>query len=138
MNKQKLIDTLVQSEKQNGLLAVLQKYFCSDIRVSIGYTSKACLTAIDELSFSVRSQNALKRASLFTIGDVIDAIENGEIEKIRNLGSKSICEIKSRVLLFGFNNLSEREKSEFFSSLIELNPEKTERLCEVGIGSDLS
>ena len=56
MNKQKLIDTLVQSEKQNGLLAVLKEYFCPNIRVSIGYTSKACTTAIDELSFSVRSR----------------------------------------------------------------------------------
>ena len=129
MNKQKLIDTLVQSKKQNGLLAVLKEYFCPNIRVSIGYTSKACTTAIDELSFSVRSQNALKRASLFTIGDVIDALQNGEIEKIRNLGSKSVCEIKSRVLLFGFDNLSEFEKSKFFSSLIELNPEKTDKLC---------
>ena len=131
MNKQKLIDTLVQSEKQNGLLAVLKEYFCPNIRVSIGYTSKACTTAIDELSFSVRSQNALKRASLFTIGDVIDALQNGEIEKIRNLGSKSVCEIKSRVLLFGFDNLSEFEKSKFFSSLIELNPEKSDKLCNI-------
>ena len=131
MNKQKLIDTLVQYEKQNGLLAVLKEYFCPNIRVSIGYTSKACTTAIDELSFSVRSQNALKRASLFTIGDVIDALQNGEIEKIRNLGSKSVCEIKSRVLLFGFDNLSEFEKSKFFSSLIELNPEKSDKLCNI-------
>ena len=131
MNKQKLIDTLVQSEKQNGLLAVLKEYFCPNIRVSIGYTSKACTTAIDELSFSVRSRNALKRASLFTIGDVIDTLQNGEIEKIRNLGSKSVCEIKSRVLLFGFDNLSEFEKSKFFSSLIELNPEKDDKLCNM-------
>ena len=131
MNKQKLIDTLVQSEKQNGLLAVPKEYFCPNIRVSIGYTSKACTTAIDELSFSVRSQNALKRASLFTIGDVIDALQNGEIEKIRNLGSKSVCEIKSRVLLFGVDNLSEFEKSKFFSSLIEINPEKADKLCNM-------
>ena len=131
MNKQKLIDTLIKSEKQNGLLAVLKEYFCPNIRVSIGYTSKACTTAIDELSFSVRSQNALKRASLFTIGDVIYALQNGEIEKIRNLGSKSVCEIKSRVLLFGFDNLSEFEKSKFFSSLIELNPEKSDKLCNI-------
>ena len=91
--------------------------------------TNAILQAVIELCFSVRSQNALKRASIFTVGEVINALNQEQIEKIRNLGRKSICEIKTRILQFGFDQLSDGEKVQFFSTLIDLNPEKTAEIC---------
>lgn len=129
MNKQELLAALKLSEQQRGLINTLHLYYGANIKVSLGYSRSACMTSVDELFFSVRSQNALKRASIFTVGDVIDALNDGQIEKIRNLGRKSVSEIKTRMLLFGFEELSEREQGRFFCSLMELNPEKTAALC---------
>lgn len=57
---------------------------------------------ITEWDLSVRSFNCLRRAQLETKDKVIEAIKNGDIFKIRNLGVRSIAEIKDRVrTLFG-------------------------------------
>ena len=100
MNKKELLTTLVLSEQRIGLVQTLHCFYGANIKVSIGYTNSACNTGIDELCFSVRSQNALKRASIFTVGEVINVLNQEQIEKIRNLGRKSISEIKTRILQF--------------------------------------
>ena len=107
----------------------LHCFYGANIKVSIGYTTSARNASVDEMCFSVRSQNALKRASIFTVGEVINALNQEQIEKIRNLGRKSNSEIKTRILQFGFDQPSDGEKAQFFSTLIDLNPEKTAEIC---------
>lgn len=53
--------------------------------------------SIENLDLSVRSYNALMRANLTTIGKVKDAIDDGKLFRVRNLGRKSYNEIQSRV-----------------------------------------
>lgn len=53
--------------------------------------------AFMELDLSVRSYNALVRADVKTVKDLVHRIESGQIKKIRNLGDKSIYEIRQRV-----------------------------------------
>ena len=55
----------------------------------------------------MRASNALKRSGLMTIGSVIDAIMNDELLRIRNLGRKSYNEIKTKILLYGYERLNE-------------------------------
>lgn len=62
------------------------------------------------------------QAGLFSIGDVVDAISRNELLKLRNLGKKSHREIKTSILQFCFESLSERNRITFFEHLIELNP----------------
>ncbi len=121
MSKEEMLKALIQSEHEIGLVHTLNKYYGSDIKVAVGFTSAACARSIDEINFSVRSHNALKRAGLFTVGDVIDALSEGELMKIRNLGRKSLAEIKTRILVCGFDQLSETEQKDFFQRLIEDN-----------------
>lgn len=52
---------------------------------------------IEELDMSVRLFNALKRAGIFTVGDLLK-IKEEEIIKIRNLGRKSLKELKDCLL----------------------------------------
>jgi len=129
MTEQLLLNTLAQTAEAIGLPATLQHYYGGNIRLTLPFTKSVCATSIDELMFSVRSQNALKRAGLFTVGDVVQALEANELDKIRNLGRKSICEIKTRVTTFGFEALSGDGKRAFFRSLMAENPEKTQALC---------
>ena len=53
-------------------------------------------TSIDDLDFSVRAYNCLKRANINTLGDLVDKSEL-EMMKIRNLGKKSFKEVMDNI-----------------------------------------
>ncbi|MDD6879685.1 MAG: DNA-directed RNA polymerase subunit alpha [bacterium] len=57
---------------------------------------KALETSIEDLDFSVRAYNCLKRAGIHTLQDLVNKSEN-EMMKIRNLGKKSLKEVLDRV-----------------------------------------
>ena len=121
MNSIKIAEKLYESAKENGLVETLFAVYGNNIKVNIGYSKRACETSIDEIDFSVRSGNALKRTDLMTVGDVIDAIADEQLLRVRNLGKKSYCEIKTRIMKFGYDQLSENEKKAFFVDVVEKN-----------------
>ena len=53
-------------------------------------------TSIDDLDFSVRAYNCLKRANINTLGDLTEKTEL-EMMKIRNLGKKSLKEVIDKI-----------------------------------------
>ena len=53
-------------------------------------------TPIDDLDFSVRAYNCLKRAGINTLGDLTEKTEI-EMKKIRNLGKKSLKEVIEKI-----------------------------------------
>ena len=55
---------------------------------------------IEELDFSVRTYNCLKKASVLTIGDLIKFPES-ELMQIRNFGKKSLTEVKEKLATLG-------------------------------------
>ena len=57
---------------------------------------KALETAIEDLDFSVRAYNCLKRAGIHTIQDLVNKSE-AEVMKIRNLGKKSLKEVLDKI-----------------------------------------
>ena len=59
-------------------------------------------TSIDDLDFSVRAYNCLKRANILTLKDIVDKSEN-EMMKIRNLGKKSLKEVMDKVKDMGLS-----------------------------------
>ncbi|MDF9867537.1 DNA-directed RNA polymerase subunit alpha [Bacilli bacterium PM5-3] len=61
---------------------------------------------IEDLDLSVRSYNCLKRANIQTVQELISRTED-DMNKIRNLGKKSLKEIKEKVIELG---LSYREE----------------------------
>ena len=68
--------------------------------------TKALEMSIDELEFSVRAYNCLKRANINTLQDLTEKSEN-EMMKIRNLGKKSLKEVIDKVKEMGFSFRSE-------------------------------
>ena len=64
--------------------------------------TKALELSIDELEFSVRAYNCLKRANINTLQDLTQKSEN-EMMKIRNLGKKSLKEVIDKVKEMGLN-----------------------------------
>ena len=62
--------------------------------------TKTLETPIEEVEFSVRSYNCLKRAGIHTVQDLVDKRET-EVTKIRNLGKKSLKEVLDKVADLG-------------------------------------
>ncbi len=57
---------------------------------------------IDELDLSVRSNNCLRRHGILVVGDLVKMNEE-DLMKVRNLGKKSLDEIKKKLADFGYS-----------------------------------
>jgi len=57
---------------------------------------------IEELDFSVRTYNCLKKANILTIGDLIQ-ISESDLMQIRNFGKKSLTEVKEKLASLGLS-----------------------------------
>ena len=121
MKKDEIVEVLMQSVEDNGFLETIHAVFGGRVRVSVAYSKKSSDTEIDVMDFSVRANNALKREGLFTLGEIVDLIMGEGLMRIRNLGKKTENEIKTRLLVFGYAQLSDAEKRRFFYDLLEKN-----------------
>jgi DNA-directed RNA polymerase subunit alpha len=59
-------------------------------------TSKVLEMTIEDLDLSVRSFNCLKRANINTVADLAEKTED-DMMKVRNLGRKSLEEVKKKL-----------------------------------------
>jgi len=59
---------------------------------------------IEELDFSVRTYNCLKKANVLTIGDLLQ-ISESELMQIRNFGKKSLTEVREKLASLGLSIL---------------------------------
>ncbi|MDD5823737.1 MAG: DNA-directed RNA polymerase subunit alpha [Firmicutes bacterium] len=64
--------------------------------------AKALVMAIEELELSVRSFNCLKRAGINTVEELTQRTED-EMMKVRNLGLKSLVEVKNKLAELGLS-----------------------------------
>jgi DNA-directed RNA polymerase alpha subunit len=79
-------------------------------------------TSIEELSLTVRSRNGLMRAGTETIGKVAELIMRDDgLNKVRNLGRKSIAEIKTALLEEGYKQLDYKARLVFWQDFIDRN-----------------
>lgn len=117
----KYVFTLFESAEQFGIVFTLSP-FGNDLKISIPLTKTFCDKGIDELDLSVRSLNGLKRNGAMTIRELTDVImsDNG-LAKVRNLGKKSISEIKTKLLNLAYKDLNDKERLKFWHKFLELN-----------------
>ena len=121
MEKEKIVEELLQATEQHGLIVTLHAVFGKNIKIRVPFSKKSCDMSIDDICFSPRANNSLKRSGIFTVGEIINLIEDDELIRIRNLGKKTQNEIKTRILAFGYDNLNLTEKKRFFYDLLESN-----------------
>ena len=117
------VSSLVESAEKIGLVSTLAA-FGNGIKVNIPLSQKLCDRSIDDMDLSVRASNGLKRSGAMTIRELTDTImsEKG-LETVRNLGKKSISEIKTKLLYLAYIDLNDNEKIAFWKKFIELNSE---------------
>jgi DNA-directed RNA polymerase subunit alpha len=73
-----------------------------DRPLSASSEAKAPDARIEELDFSVRTYNCLKKANLQTIADLVQTTEE-DLMNIRNFGRKSLLEVRDKLAGFGLH-----------------------------------
>ena len=121
MNKADVVNTLIQSTESIGLIHTIYSIFGKSVKVSIPFGEKTLDSSVDEIDFSVRSSNCLKRTGMMQIRDVVEAIEDERLLRVRNLGKTSYSEIQTKLLVLGYSKLSSIEKKQFFFDLLDRN-----------------
>jgi hypothetical protein len=106
-----------QADK-NGVLATLRQLGIHEALVP--YSNRLADLSIDEMNLTVRSSNGLKRANIHTFGTLkeILALENGLLN-IRNIGQKSIKEIKQLFFEECYIRLLPYERAQYWQELLE-------------------
>ena len=121
MNKADVVNTLIQSTESIGLIHTIYSIFGKSVKVRIPFGEKTLDSSVDEMDFSVRSSNCLKRTGMMQVRDIVEAIEDERLLKVRNLGKTSYSEIQTKLLALGYSKLSAIEKKQFFYDLLERN-----------------
>ena len=62
--------------------------------------SRSWFRSIDDLDLSVRSNNCLRRAGINTVDELVQKTEE-DMMKVRNLGRKSLDEVKKKLADLG-------------------------------------
>ena len=125
MNENAIVEELYNAIDTHGLMNTICAVFGKGCQIELGYTQKLCDTEVKDLDgLSVRSYNALMRAGCKTVGEAITAINESALLKVRNLGVKSVAEIRRLILEYGYSQLSDRRKKEFIHNLVGLNCKK--------------
>jgi DNA-directed RNA polymerase subunit alpha len=66
---------------------------------------------IEELDFSVRTYNCLKKENILTIADLVKKTE-ADLTAIRNFGAKSLNEVKEKLKQFGLSLADDKPSGE--------------------------
>lgn len=91
-----LIEHLKQMEEINTSVDSLKVFDSPKVESK----EKVADTPIEDLDLSVRSYNCLKRASISTVNELCSKTEE-EMIKVRNLGKKSLKEVKEKLASIG-------------------------------------
>ena len=110
--------TLREQADRNGVLPTLHRLGFHEVVVP--YSNRLSELSIDEMSLTVRSSNGLKIAGIHTFGKLKERleIENGLIN-IRNIGQKSLKEIKQLFFDECYARLLPYEKAVYWQEVIE-------------------
>jgi DNA-directed RNA polymerase alpha subunit len=101
-----------------GILSTLRQLGVHEALVP--YSSRLAELSIDEMSLTVRSSNGLKRANIHTYGRLRERMEteNGLIN-IRNIGQKSLKEIKQLFFEECYTRLLPYEKAQYWQEILD-------------------
>ena len=101
-----------------GVLAVRHQLGIHEAIVP--YSSNFTDLSIDEMNLTVRSSNGLKRANVHTFGRLKEllGVENG-LANIRNIGQKSIKEIKQQFFEECYARLLPYEKAQYWQLVLD-------------------
>ena len=101
-----------------GILEMLRKLGIHEAIVP--YSSRLAGLSIDEMNLTVRSSNGLKRANIHTFSQLYDRMETeNNLTNIRNIGQKSLKEIKQLFFSECYARLLPYEKARYWQEILD-------------------
>lgn len=82
---------------------------------------------IEELDFSVRTYNCIKRAGIDCVSDILDR-DVDDIKKLRNLGSRSFDEVITKLGTFGIEIVEDKDGTRKFKSIKDISENSNNNL----------
>lgn len=112
--------SLREQADKSGILHTLHQLGVHD--ALLPYSIRLANLSIDEMNLTVRSSNGLKHANIHTFASLKEvlAIENGLLN-IRNIGQKSIREIKQLLFEECYARLLPYEKAQYWQEVIDFH-----------------
>ena len=109
---------LWEQAAKNGILETLQSLGVE--RAIVPYHKRVSEISIEEMNLSVRSNNGLKRVGIETFGQLQAWLVAGNtIRSIRNLGEKSVKEIKKNFFELCYAQLSGNEQMRYWQKVMD-------------------
>ena len=116
-----VMDIIVSKMAEGVKLSKALEYVYSKRNVHIPYKEDYFDVLIVDLGLSRRSSNALMRAKMRRLGDVVKFCNVKKITDITNLGVASGIEIFETILDYCWNKMSQKEKVSFLIDTVERN-----------------
>lgn len=116
-----VMDIIVSKMAEGAKLSKALKLVYNKRNVVIPYDENNFDVSIMELKMSNRTTNALMRARLRTIGEVVEFCNDYKITRVTNLGKQSGVEVMEAILNYCWNHMSEDERAAFLIDTVERN-----------------
>ena len=101
-----------------GILETLRKIGIHEAIVP--YSTRLADLSIDEMNLTVRSSNGLKRANIHTFSQLYDRMQTeNSLINIRNIGQKSLKEIKQLFFEECYTRLLPYEKAHYWQEILD-------------------
>lgn len=127
MTMEELAALLAEDTEQHSLAEVLHVNYSTNIRMNIGFPERLRSREIDVLALGARGYNALRHAGIATVDELIDTINDGRLLRLRNLGVKSVREIQTKLVQYGYDHLSPEKRRAFWLDVIRSNTNPQDR-----------
>ena len=109
---------LREQADRSGVLEALREFGFHETIVP--YTTRLDVLSIDEMNLTVRSSNGLKRANIHTFGQLYARLQTEDgLSKIRNIGQKSINEIRCLFFAECYSRLLPYEKARYWQDVLD-------------------
>ena len=118
-----VMDIIVSKMAEGEKLSKALKLVYNKRNVCVPYNEDGFDTPLMDLGMTSRSTNALLRARLRTLGDVIEFCKGQRITEITNLGRSSGIEVFETILDYCWERMTEKEKELFLIDTVERNGE---------------
>lgn len=117
------MDVIVDFMTNGAKLSEALKHVYSKRNVAVPFNDEMLDVDIKSLKMTARTTNALLRARLKTIKDVVEYCQCDKITNISNLGNNSGKEVFERILDYCWDHMSKNEKTKFLIDTVERNAE---------------
>ena len=115
------MDTIVGMLAEGKKLSKVLQIVYTKRNVAIPYTEEMLDTRIFDLNMSTRTTNALMRAHLKTIKEVVEFCNKEKITKVKTLGNSSCIELFESILDYCWSTMSNNRRTDFLIDTVERN-----------------